>query len=72
MDYPHPDQLILPLDWGKEPWSGVSPRYVTRGIRDRLRLWITRSTLPEPARADGFYPDPAQLNLYIHGESDGS
>ena len=67
-------QLSLGLDWGREPWLGFRPRALTRvALRD-----VDKSdTLPEPARADEIYPDPAQMELWVFSHpsrrwSDGS
>ena len=47
------EQLQLDLDWGREPWQGISPRYLTRAPLKR--------TLSKPATVDEIYMDPAQL-----------
>ena len=60
-------QLLLALDWGTEPWSGQSPRSLTKaGLRD-----VDKSrTLAQAARRDDWAGDPRQLTLWIHqGES---
>jgi len=62
------DQLLLPLDWGREPWHGVSPRYLTRGS-----CVVDNSVVGCPSReALWIGPDPAQLTFYLKGRSDGT
>ena len=63
----HGEQLQLDLDWGKEPWEGVSPRHLTRGscVVDNS---VVRCTSRE---ALGMF-DPAQLTLFLQGKSDGT
>jgi len=58
------EQLELALDWGKEPWSGRTPRSLTKGA-----CVVDNSVVGCPSReAQRFVPEPAQLKLYI---SDG-
>ncbi len=56
----HPDQLLFDLDWGSEPWNGVSPRY----------LCVDNSSRKMPkARADfenRRFTSGAQLQLWVH------
>jgi len=57
------DQLELQLDWAREPWGGVSPRYLTRGscVVDKSDVeWASRE-------AERFDVDPAQLTLFLKG-----
>ncbi len=55
------DQRLLELDWGKEPWAGVSPRYLTRGS-----CVVDNSEVGCPSReAQRIGTDPAQLLLCI-------
>ena len=62
------EQLTLALDWGKEPWSGVRPRYLTRLYREGT-CGVDNSVVGCPSReAQRFGMDPAQLLFYI---SDG-
>jgi len=51
------EQLSLDLDWGREPWNGVSPRYLT-SVDNSLRL-------SEPATVDDEFTDPAQLRFWV-------
>ena len=62
------EQLVLDLDWGVEPWHGVSPRYLTKGscVVDNS---VVRSASREAQRFDA---DPAQLIFFLKGKSDGS
>ena len=58
-------QYSLPLDWGREPWNGVSPRMLTTPyLNDKL---------PEAARPDDQidWCDPAQLIFFLQGKSNG-
>jgi len=62
------DQLALALDWGSEPWSGYSPRYLTKGS-----CVVDKSEVGCPSReAQRIGTDPAQLTLFLEGKSDGS
>ncbi len=63
------DQYSLPLDWGREPWHGVSPRYLTKVY---LQHGSFRSTFAKPARVGEIFTDPAQVCLRLKGASDGS
>ncbi len=57
----HADQLALMLEWGQEPWEGVSPRYLTRGscVVDNCEIGC-------PSReAHRFGVDPAQYQLCV-------
>jgi len=64
----HGDQLVLDLDWVREPWDGVSPRHLTRGS-----CVVDKSEVGCPSReAQRFGPDPAQLTLFLQGRSDGT
>ncbi len=57
----HGEQLKLELDWGREPWSGVSPRHLTRGS-----CVVDKSEVGCPSReALRFAVNPAQLQLCI-------
>jgi len=60
------EQLTLCLDWGREPWSGQSPRMLTTHYSPRK--------LPEAARPEDQieWCDPAQYTLFLKGKSDGS
>ncbi len=50
-------QLELPFaEWKREPWSGVSPRTLTRA---RMALFLRR----EPQKDDCFFVDPNQLRF---------
>ncbi len=63
------EQLELPLDWGRTPWSGVCPRYLSRGA-----CVVDNSVVGCQSReAQRFGPDPAQLTMFLKGTpSDGS
>ncbi len=62
------DQLSLALDWGREPWEGYAPRYLTKGA-----CVVDNSEVGCPSReAQRFGTDPAQLTLFLQGRSDGS
>ena len=57
------DQLLLDLDWGREPWSGLRPRCLTR----RYLQDVDKSdTLSEPATVNESFTDPAQYQMLIH------
>ncbi len=60
LERPHHDQLVLDLDWGSEPWHGVSPRY--------LCVDNSRSRLPKPrgALVDRRFTSAAQLLLWVY------
>ncbi len=61
-------QLELLLDWGCEPWSGVSPRYLTKGS-----CVVDKSEVGCPSReALRIGPDPAQLTTFLQGTPYGS
>ena len=63
------EQLLLGLDWGREPWRGLRPRCLTKGY---LRDVDNFRTIAKPARADDFSefcPDPAQWTLFLQGKS---
>jgi len=64
---PHSEQLELELDWGSEPWGGVSPRWLTR-----LRIVEKSRTLPKPATVMPTFTDPAQLTTFLKGTQYGS
>jgi len=68
VDYPHRDQLLLKLDWGIEPWDGVSPRYLTRGscVVDNSDVECPRREPP------AVFTDGAQYTLFLKGKSDGT
>jgi len=63
------DQLVLPLEWGREPWEGWSPRSLTAGA-----CVVDNSVVGCPSReAQRYDPDPAQYTCYISdGATDGS
>ena len=66
------DQLVLCLDWGKEPWAGWSPRSLTKVARGASCV-VDKSEVSCPSReALRIGPDPAQFILYLKGKSDGS
>ncbi len=52
-----PRQLVLALDWGREPWQGRTPRSLT-GAGIRL---FSRREVAEPVR---FSSDPLQMELW--------
>ena len=58
------EQLSLALDWGKTPWQGVSPRYLTKGFSAGCGVdnFVVRSASRE---ADRFDPDPAQMTMWL-------
>ncbi len=58
-----PDQLSLPLDWGREPWDGYAPRYLT-SVDNLLRFC-------EPATETLIITDPAQTTLFLKGNPYG-
>ncbi len=62
------DQLELQLK-GAAPWDGKSPRSLTRAY---LRYVDKSRKMDEPARADDFYPDPAQYVIFLQGSPNGS
>ena len=56
------EQLELQLDWGKEPWSGRSPRSLTRGNN------VDKSGVSSGSREAGrFETDPAQTLIFLKG-----
>jgi len=60
-------QYSLALDWGREPWAGVSPRYLTKGYREGACI-VDKSEVGCPSReAQRGVTDPAQLQISIHG-----
>jgi len=63
------EQLALALDWGREPWSGQSPRSLTRGA-----CVVDNSVVGCPSReAQRFGTDPAQYVIFLQGSpSDGT
>ncbi len=62
------EQLSLPLDWGKEPWGGRSPRALTRGS-----CVVDKSEVGCPSReAQRFGTDPAQFTMFLEGTQNGS
>ncbi len=62
------EQLELDLDWGREPWYGVSPRYLTRGASV-----VDNSEISCASReAQRFGADPAQLTMFLKGTPNGS
>ena len=64
------DQLILALDWGKEPWGGVSPRHLTRGscVVDKS---VVRCGSREATEILELV-DPAQYAIFLKGSPNGS
>ena len=63
------EQLILALDWGRTPWSGWSPRSLTKGtcVVDNSEIGC------QSREAQRIGPDPAQLTLFLQGSpSSGS
>jgi len=63
------EQYSLALDWGKEPWAGVSPRYLTKGYREGSCV-VDNSEVGWASReAERLDMDPAQFMCYI---SDGA
>ena len=63
------DQLLLDLDWGREPWHGFTPRALTSGY---LRFVDKSRMFAKPATVAEEFTDPAQLMISIHGEPNGS
>ena len=63
----HGEQLVLPLDWGRESWAGVSPRHLTRGS-----CVVDNSTVRCESREAREGCDPAQYTLFLKGKSYGS
>ena len=63
------EQLLLELDWGREPWNGVSPRHLTRGS-----CVVDKSDVKSESREAGrFDVDPAQYMIFLKGSpSNGS
>ena len=61
------DQLLLGLDFSKEPWNGYSPRW----LRNHLRGVEKSRKFAKPATVDERFTDPAQLSLFLKGRSDG-
>ena len=58
-------QLELALYWGREPWKGVSPRYLTRAPK--------KFRLTEPATDTECFTDPAQLTFPLEeGDPNGA
>ena len=50
-------QLELALDWGKEPWQGWSPRYLTS-----VDKFVS---FPKPATEMQLITDPAQTKICV-------
>ena len=72
----HPDQLDLPLDWGREPWHGVSPRALAQAnvaaklLSFEATCGVDKSEVGCPSReAQRIGPDPAQFTLFLKGKS---
>ena len=62
-------QLELGLDWGREPWHGVSPRYLTKGSFFRIFSEAAR----EDCHLGGIEElDAAQINHLLEGVHYGS
>ena len=62
------EQLEFELDWGTEPWAGVSPRHLTRGscVVDKSAVECkSREAIDESASGG----DPAQLVFFLKGRS---
>ena len=65
------EQLLLALDWGKEPWQGRTPRSLTKIARGTCV--VDKSEVGWPSReAQCFGTDPAQFTLFLKGKSDGT
>ena len=66
------EQLELLLDWGVEPWNGFTPRSLVKANAPGGRLPnVDKSRrLPEAARRMTLV-DPAQLTLFLKGNSNG-
>ncbi len=60
----HPEQLVLRLSWGREPWAGVSPRYLTRGS-----CVVDKSDVGCPSREALGPLEAAQLQFFTKGRS---
>ena len=62
------EQLELPLDWGREPWGGRSPRVLTRGscVVDKSAV---RCRSREAQRSDA---DPAQYTMFLSSSRENS
>jgi len=66
------EQLTLALDWGREPWHGVSPRYLTKLVLAGTCV-VDKSEIGCPSReAQRFAPDPAQLTMFLQGTPNAS
>ena len=61
----HGEQLVLELDWGREPWEGVSPRHLARGSCGVDNFDVKS----ESGDANGSDVDPAQFTLFLEGKS---
>ncbi len=62
------EQLELALDWGREPWHGVSPRCLTRGS-----CVVENSGVGSASReALRFDADPAQFTMFLQGTPNGT
>ena len=72
------EQLELELDWGRQPWSGASPRALAQEIVE-ARIFryvrtcgVDKSEVGCPSReALRFGPDPAQFTAYLKGNPNG-
>jgi len=66
-------QLELPLDWGREPWAGVRPRALTRGVREKWSCAVDNFDVESESReATAIFTDAAQLTLFLKGKTDGA
>ena len=63
-------QLDLPLDWGREPWAGVSPRHLTRGscVVDNFVVRCPSREATEVCELS----DPAQFLIFLQGSPNGT
>ncbi len=65
-------QLFLALDWGPEPWHGRSPRSLTKGFREASCVVDKSSVKCQSREAQRIGTDPAQLQICLEGNPNGS
>ena len=68
-------QFALALDWGREPWNGVSPRYLTKGYPKigYGTCVVDKSEVGCPSReAHDEITDAAQFTMFLKGTPNGT
>ena len=67
------EQFTLELDWGREPWGGVSPRALTYAARTGIGTCVVDNfDVQSPGReAKENLATAAQIIFFLQGKSDG-